>query len=89
MGRISAFSGMVLYMYPEKNGAHKKPHLHAIYGDDECVLSLPDGEVLAGSLPMRQLRNVQTFIDMRTKELMLNWDLCMQNKAVVWVDPIR
>lgn len=89
MGRVSAFLGMVLYMYPERQGKHKSPHLHAVFGDDECVLSIPDGEVLAGSLPSRKLRNVQTFIDLRNEELMLNWNLCMEGKDVVWIDPIR
>ena len=55
MGRISAFLGLILYMYPEKGGKHNKPHLHAFYGDEECEISIPDGEVLAGSLPARQL----------------------------------
>ena len=32
-------------MYPEKNG---RPHVHVLYGEDECVLSVPEGEVLAG-----------------------------------------
>ena len=64
-------------------------HLHIIYGDEECVLSVPEGEELAGELPGRLLRNAQTFIDMRTDELMLNWKLCMEGKDVVWVDPIR
>ena len=64
-------------------------HIHIIYGDEECVLSVPEGEVLAGELPGRLLRNAQTFIDMRTEELMLNWKLCMEGKDVVWVDPIR
>lgn len=86
MGRISAFLGIVLYMYPEKGGC---PHLHAVYGDDECELSIPEGEVLSGSLPQKQLRNVQTFIDMREAELMLNWDLCMKGQNVIWIDPIR
>ena len=31
MGRVSAFLGMVLYMYPEKNGRHNRPHVHVIY----------------------------------------------------------
>ena len=43
MGRVSAFLGMVLYMYPEKNGRHNRPHIHVMYGDDECVLSIPGG----------------------------------------------
>ena len=57
--------------------------------DEECELSIPDGEVLAGGIPPRQLRNVQTFIDLRTEELLLNWKLCMEGKEVVWIDPIR
>ena len=89
MGSISAFFGMVLYMYPEKGGKHHRPHIHVVCGDDECVLSVPEREVLEGSLPPKKLRNVQTFIDMRTEELAMNWDLCMQGKNVVWIDPIR
>ena len=58
-------------------------------GDDECVLSIPEGDVLAGEIPGRQLRNAQTFIDLRNEELMLNWKLCMDGKDVVWIDPIR
>ena len=46
-------------------------------------------EVLAGAMPARQLRNLQTFIDMRTAELELNWKLCMEGKDVIWIDPIR
>jgi len=89
MGRISAFLGIVLYMYPEKGGQHNRPHLHAVYGDDECELSIPEGELLSGFLPPRQLRNVQTFIDLRETELQLNWNLCMQGQNVIWIDPIR
>ena len=58
MGRVSAFLGMVLYMYPEKNGRHNRPHVHVLYGDDECVLSVPEGEVLA-TLPIEN-RNIWT-----------------------------
>ena len=89
MGRVSAFLGMVFYMYPEKNGRHNRPHVHVMYGDDECELSVPEGEVLAGEIPGKQLRNAQTFIDLRNEELMLNWKLCMEGKDVVWIDPIR
>ena len=58
MGRVTAFLGMVFYMYPEKNG---RPHVHVLYGEDECVLSIPEGEVLAGGIPGRQLRQ-RTYI---------------------------
>ena len=52
MGRVSAFLGMVLYMYPEKNGRHNRPHVHVMYGDDECVLSISRG----GSVGRRDSR---------------------------------
>lgn len=89
IGRISAFLGIILCMYPEDGSEYNRPHLHAFYGEDECEISIPDGEVLSGSLPARQLRNVQTFIDMREAELKLNWELCMKGQNVIWVDPIR
>ena len=53
MGRVSAFAGMVLYMYPEKGGQHKRPHLHATYGDEECVLSIPEGKDVIWIDPIR------------------------------------
>jgi len=46
MGRVSAFLGMIFYMYPEKNGRHNRPHVHVIYGDDECVLSIQKAKFL-------------------------------------------
>ena len=48
MGSISAFFGMVLYMYPEKGGKHHRPHIHVVCGDDECVLSVPEGGSIGG-----------------------------------------
>ena len=48
MGRVSAFAGMVLYMYPEKGGQHRRPHLHATYGDEECVLVHSRGRCVGG-----------------------------------------
>ena len=53
-----------------------------------CFLFLM-GKCWLERCPGRQLRNAQTFIDMRTEELMLNWKLCMEGKDVVWIDPIR
>ena len=50
-------SGHGLVHVPRKNGRHNRPHVRVLYGDDECVLSIPEGEVLAGEMPGRQLRN--------------------------------
>lgn len=82
MGRVSAFLGMVLYMYPEKTVATiDRMSMFCVEMRNECFLSLKV-RLLVGEMPGRQLRNVQTFIDMRTEELMLNWKLCIEGKEV-------
>ncbi|WP_456430254.1 DUF4160 domain-containing protein [Rhodocaloribacter sp.] len=58
MPRISEFFGIVIYLYYADTNRHAKPHFHAKYGDDEAVYSIPDGDLLAGSLPKRQQRLV-------------------------------
>ena len=42
--------GIIVRMQSEKGGRHNKPHIHAIYGDEEVVVGI-DGEVLEGKLP--------------------------------------
>ena len=41
-------------MQSERGGKHNKPHIHAIYNDNEIVIAL-DGEILDGKFPVRQL----------------------------------
>lgn len=39
----------------KKGGKHNKPHIHALYGDDEIIVTI-DGEILEGSLPNKQIK---------------------------------
>ena len=50
MPALSMFYGIIVRMQSEKGGKHNKPHIHAIYGDNEIVVAI-DGEVLEGSFP--------------------------------------
>ena len=56
----------------KKGGRHHKPHIHAIYGDDEIVIAL-DGEVLEGSIPIRQRKMLEGWMAIHEDELMANW----------------
>lgn len=38
---------------------HPPPHVHVGYGEFELILGLPEGNVLAGYLPKRQLREAR------------------------------
>jgi len=41
---------------------HNPPHVHAIYGDDEALLVIESGELLAGSLPGAKLRQAREWL---------------------------
>ena len=55
MPALSMFYGIIVRMQSEKGGKHHKPHIHALYGDDEIVIAI-DGEILEGHFPTRQLK---------------------------------
>ena len=48
MPRLSAFYGIVIYMYWKDHGP---PHFHADYGEDNAAIVISDGRVLAGGCP--------------------------------------
>ena len=63
MPALSMFYGIIVRMQSEKGGKHSKPHIHALYGEEEIIVSL-NGEVLEGKFPNRQLKNsIQEVID--------------------------
>lgn len=53
---------------------HNPPHFHAVYGEDEALVKIADGTVLAGSLPRTAARLVGEWTRLRRKELMANWE---------------
>ena len=90
MPSISLFHGIVVLMYPEKNGKHHRPHVHAVCGGESAVISIPDGEILESSdgFPPKKLRAVQTWVDFRQEDLMANWALAEQGLRVHDIKPL-
>ena len=78
MPELASFYGIKVMMFTLDNKKHHLPHIHARYQGDKAVLSIPAGELLAGSLPPKKLRMVQTWIDIHEDELMLCWDLAVK-----------
>lgn len=64
MPTISVFYGIQIMMYFYDQGKHNTPHIHAEYQDDEAVFSILDGEILSGTLPRKQTRLVQAWIEL-------------------------
>ena len=53
---------MAIYMLFRDIGQHNKPHVHVYYGEYEAVIAI-DGELLAGSLPRKQLNHLEQWGD--------------------------
>lgn len=56
---IVVFKGVKIYVY---NGAHRPPHIHAIYNEFEVLLKIEDGMIYAGYLPRKQLKWVNDWL---------------------------
>ena len=73
MPTISMFYGILVAMYVLDTDKHHHPHIHIRYNEFKAVLRIPDGEVLNGELPNRQMKLVQAWIELHQDELMADW----------------
>jgi hypothetical protein len=55
MPTISMFYGILVLMFYRDNRQHHTPHIHVRYQGSEAVISIPDGELIAGEIPSKQL----------------------------------
>ena len=55
---ISLFYSIIVRMIFNDNSQHHKPHVHIRFNEFEASIGI-DGELLAGSLPVKQLKLVQ------------------------------
>lgn len=74
-------------MYWFDNIRHKKPHIHAIFGGKQVVVSL-DGRILAGSIGRKGDKLIQRFVIARRAELELAWGLAEKGRELPWIKPI-
>ncbi|HGY54954.1 MAG TPA: DUF4160 domain-containing protein [Caldithrix abyssi] len=86
MPEISRFLGIIIVMYYND---HNPPHFHAKYGDYESVLSINNGEVIEGNLPPRVLGLVQEWREYHKLELLNNWSLARERKALKRIKPLE
>lgn len=68
---------------------HHAPHIHVRYNEFKAVLGIPEGEVLEGDLPRRQMKLVQAWIGLHRDELMADWILASSGQTPFKIDPLR
>ncbi len=88
MPELARFYGIVIKMIFNDNGQHNKPHFHVYYGEYEASVGV-DGELLAGSLPIKQLRLVQAWAAIHEDELYQAWNSAVRGEAFGKIAPLQ
>ncbi len=88
MTPISLFYGIIIYMYTDKSREVKMPHIHAVYKDEEVLLSLT-GDILDGFLRPSKLKLVQAWLCIHEDDLAANWRVMTSENEVFRIEPLR
>ena len=89
MAIISMFYGIIVSLYFFDNRRHKKPHIHIQYQEEEAVLSIPDGEILEGSIKPNKLKLVQAWLEIHKDEIIADWKLASEGNEIFKIDPLK
>jgi Domain of unknown function (DUF4160) len=83
------FYGLIVSMYFMDNKKHKLPHIHIQFSEDEAIFTIPEGELLEGSLPKNKLKLAVAWIELHQDELMANWQLAVTGNPIFPIDPLK
>lgn len=86
MPEISRFYGISIYMYFRE---HSPPHFHAVYGDDEALISIKDLGIVSGWLPPRVMGLVVEWASLHKEELKRNWDKACNHQKPDKIEPLK
>jgi hypothetical protein len=86
MPEISRFFGIIIRMYFDD---HNPPHFHAIYGDNEAVVSFEPITILHGDLPNRATSMVIEWAALHQDELMENWERLRDEQLPIKIAPLE
>ena len=88
MPELSRFYGIIIKMYFNDIQQHHKPHIHALYGDEEIVVAI-DGEVLEGSFPKKQMKLLVAWMAIHEDELNANWRMLSEGEGYFKIAPLN
>ena len=82
------FFGIILRMYYALK-EHNPAHIHAYFQEYKASVNILDGEIINGTLPLRQLKLVLAWIEIHKDELLANWELCQNGEVPYKVEPLK
>ncbi|WP_418373896.1 DUF4160 domain-containing protein, partial [Agathobacter sp.] len=87
MPELSRFYGIIIKMYFNDTQQHHKPHIHAFYGDYEAVVAV-DGDLLAGSIPAKQLKIIIGWLAIHEEEVYKAWNNAVRGEHFDKINPL-
>jgi hypothetical protein len=88
MPELCRFFGIIIKMIYGDTVQHNKPHIHAYFGEYEASVGI-DGELLAGSLPVKQLKLLQAWLIIHEEELYAAWNMAVRNEPFTKIEPLK
>ena len=88
MPELSRFFNIVIKMIFSDNAQHNKPHFHVYYAEHEASVGV-DGELIAGSLPVKQLQLVKAWAVIHEEELYCAWNKAVRNIPPGKIEPLQ
>lgn len=89
MPTISMFYGIIVLMFYRDNDRHHLPHIHVRYQGANASLSIKDGIILDRTLPPKQLKMVQAWIEIHNDELFADCELAISGEAPYKIAPLQ
>lgn len=88
MPELSKFYGIIVRMIFRDDLKHNKPHIHVYFNEYNASIGL-DGEILAGNLPIKQLKLVQAWLAIHEDELYSAWNNAVRGIPFEKIEPLR
>lgn len=88
MPELSRFYGMIIKMLFLDNDKHHKPHVHVYFGEYQASVGI-DGELLGGSIPIKQLKLLNAWLVIHEEELYYAWNNAVRGIKFDKIEPLR
>lgn len=87
MPEICRFFGIIIKMFFNDTSKHNKPHFHVECENHKAVIGI-DGDLIAGSLPAKQLKLIQAWAILHEEELYKAWNKAVKKEHFEKIKPL-
>lgn len=85
MPEICRFFGIIISLYWKD---HNPPHIHFMYGDYECSISILD-RIVDGQAPAKVIAKVNEWIDLHESEILTLWEKAQNGEKLNKIEPLK